>query len=181
VQDPEDAPYPDMPRNALANAPVDYRLAVSEMGPVLESLVAESIAPNGAAPRDLEMEVRIAESGYSNEKISEQLGELTPLSCPECGGPLWQQDAANTARYRCRVGHAYTAESMLSAEEEALEASLWAAVRLFDQRANVLTTMAEKDITANRARMAEHHRNLAEEARSHAKLLRGMIVNEPED
>jgi two-component system chemotaxis response regulator CheB len=181
VQDPEEASYPDMPRNALANVPIDHRLAVAEMGSVIQKLVTEPVAPNGAPPYDLQLEVQIAESGYSNEDITGQLGELTTLSCPECGGPLWQQDAANTARYRCRVGHAYTAESMLSAEEEALESSLWAAVRLFDQRANVLTTMAEKDRSANRPRMMEHHRNLAEEARNHAKLLRRMIVSQPED
>jgi two-component system, chemotaxis family, protein-glutamate methylesterase/glutaminase len=178
VQDPEDAPYPDMPRNALANVEVDHRLAVPEMGPVIEKLIAETVLTKGPAPRDLEIETAISESGFSDENLTQQLGELSSVSCPECGGPLWRQDAANTSRYRCRVGHSYGAESMLSAEGEALEASLWAAVRLFDQRANLLTTMSGKDREGQHTRMEEHHRTLANQAREHAKLLRRLIIGQ---
>jgi len=122
------------------------------------------------------MEVRISESGYSDPAITSELGELTALSCPECGGPLWQQQAANMARYRCRVGHAYTGQSLLSAEDEAIEASIWAAVRLLEQRANILKGMADKDRLDNRLRMVEHHERLARESREHAEVLRKLLV-----
>lgn len=181
VQDPDEATYPDMPRNALANVEIDQRLAIAEMAPVIERLIAEPIAPDGDAPFDLAMEVRIAESGYSDERITAQLGELSAQSCPECGGPLWEQEAAGTSQFRCRVGHAYTVQSLISAEEERLEASLWAAVRLFDQRANLLTTLAEKDRQAQHTRMMKHHEDLAREAREHATLLRKVITTEAPD
>jgi two-component system chemotaxis response regulator CheB len=126
------------------------------------------------------MEVRISESGYSDPAITSELGELSALSCPECGGPLWQQHAANMARYRCRVGHAYTAQSLLSAEDEAIEASIWAAVRLLEQRANILTGMADKDRSANRSRMVERHERLARESRDHAEVLRKLLVTSME-
>jgi two-component system, chemotaxis family, protein-glutamate methylesterase/glutaminase len=109
------------------------------------------------------------------------LGELTAQSCPECGGPLWEQQDEGAARFRCRVGHAYTLQSLLSAEEEGLEASLWAAVRLFDQRANLLRTLADKDRQAQRDRMMKHHEELAREAREHARLLRRVITSEQPD
>jgi two-component system chemotaxis response regulator CheB len=170
-----------MPRNALANVEVDHRLTIADVGPVVERLVGEAVPSDGETPRDLQMEVRIAESGYADENMTAQFGELSALNCPECGGPLWQQDAAGMTRFRCRVGHAYTEQSLLSGEEEALEASIWAAVRLFDQRANLLTTMAEKDRQAERHRMMKHHEELAREAREHAKLLRKVIVSEQPD
>jgi two-component system chemotaxis response regulator CheB len=176
VQDPDEAPFPDMPRNALANVDVDHRLPISDMGATIQALVAEQVAADGEPPRDLEMEVRITETGYSNPAISGELGKLTALSCPECGGPLWQQEAANMERYRCRVGHAYSSDSLLSAEDEAIEASIWAAVRLLEQRANVLNTMAVKDRAANRKRMVEHHEGLARESRDHADVLRNLLV-----
>jgi two-component system chemotaxis response regulator CheB len=178
VQDPEEAAFPDMPRTALANVHVDHRLLTSDMGPVIERLVAQSVSRSGTVPADIQTEARIAESGYSDEHITDKLGELTPLSCPECSGPLWQHASGQLDHYRCRVGHAYSANSLLSAADEAIEASMWAAVRLFDQRANVLTAMADRDRQAQRFRMVQHHEQLAKEARNHAKILRQLLVKE---
>jgi two-component system chemotaxis response regulator CheB len=178
VQDPEEAVFPDMPRTALANVHVDHRLLTSDMGPVIERLVAQSVSRSGTVPADIQTEARIAESGYSDEHITDKLGELTPLSCPECSGPLWQHASGQLDHYRCRVGHAYSANSLLSAADEAIEASIWAAVRLFDQRANVLTAMADRDRQAQRFRMVQHHEQLAKEARNHAKILRQLLVKE---
>ena len=68
------------------------------------------------------------------------------------------------------------AASLLSAQDESLEASIWAAIRVFDQRANVLTTLAGKDRAASRSRSADHHDKLADEAREHAKALRRFLM-----
>ena len=55
---------------------------------------------------------------------------------------------------------------------------MWAAVRLFDQRANLLTAMADRDRRTQRMRMVQHHEQLASEARNHAKVLRKLLVKE---
>lgn len=181
VQDPEDAAYPEMPQSALANVRVDHRLSVADMAPVLAGLVSERVEhPPAPPPEDIVVEARIAETGYSDEGVSGDLGELTALSCPECGGPLWQRERGAHSRYRCRVGHAYGEASLLSAQDESLESSVWAAIRLFDQRANVLSTMADKDRHAQRARSASHHEGLAREAREHATALRGLLMRRGE-
>jgi two-component system chemotaxis response regulator CheB len=178
VQDPEEAAFPDMPRSALANVAIDHTVPIAEMGPVLERLMQAGVAEAGQTPRDIEVEARIAETGYSDEHISSELGDLSDLSCAECGGPLWKREAGDLTRYRCRVGHAYTESALLSAGGEAIESSIWAAVRLFDQRANILTTMAEKDRAARRPRMVEHHAQLAGEAREHANVLRRLLMTD---
>jgi two-component system chemotaxis response regulator CheB len=177
VQDPEEAAFPDMPRTALANVAVDHCLLISDMGPAIQHLLTQPVAPPVPAPRDIEIEASIAETGYSDEQMTSELGELTNLSCPDCGGPLWQREAGQLDRYRCRVGHAHTATSLLSAGGEAVEASIWAAVRLLDQRANVLNAMAEKDRQSGRPRMVEHHEALAREAQAHAMSLRKLLMS----
>jgi two-component system chemotaxis response regulator CheB len=144
---------------------------------LIERLVHEPVEAHAAIPHDLQVEVQIVETGRSDADLTEKLGELTTLSCPECGGPLWEQALGCTARYRCRVGHAYSAASLLSAENEAIEAAIWAAVRLFEQRANVLTSMAARDREAERPRMLQHHQTLAQEARTQAELLRRIVVD----
>jgi two-component system, chemotaxis family, protein-glutamate methylesterase/glutaminase len=181
VQDPEDAAFPEMPQTAIANVAIDYRLPIADMGAVIARLVQEHVEPGGAAPRDHELEVRVAETGRSSPAIAEQIGKLTPMSCPECSGPLWEQPTGNSLRYVCRVGHAYSVGSLLSAEGEAIEAALWSAVRLLDQRANILNSLAEKDRLAQRERMRSHHAGLAQEARDNADLLRGLLVDKQEE
>ncbi|MGZ5151565.1 MAG: hypothetical protein ACXWCY_01265 [Burkholderiales bacterium] len=61
------------------------------------------------------------------------------------------------------------------------ERSMWAAVRLFDQRAHVLAAMVDRDRQAQRMRMVQHHEQLAKEARKHAKILRRLLVKEMSD
>jgi two-component system chemotaxis response regulator CheB len=178
VQDPEDAAFPEMPQTALANVAVDQRLPIAEIGTVIARLVQEYVETNGPAPRDLELQVRVAETGRSSAAIAEEIGALTPISCPECGGPLYEHATGNSLRYVCRVGHAYGIGSLLSAGGEAIEAELWSAVRLFDQRANILTSMADKDRQARRERMMAHHADLAQEACRHAELLRSLLVDQ---
>jgi two-component system chemotaxis response regulator CheB len=180
VQDPDDAAFAEMPRTAIANVEVDHVLRIDEMPEVIARLVDEpaEAALVAEPPRDIVVEARIAETGYSDERSSSVGATLTALSCPECGGPLWQRSAGNDPRYRCRVGHAYGAASLLSAQDEALEASIWAAVRLLDQRANVLTAMAERDRTSHRERMGARHEALAAESRNHADVLRKLLTEQ---
>ena len=80
-----------MPRTALANVVVDHQVPLSGMAALLGRLVRERVETTAPIPRDLELEARVAETGYSDEHITEQVGELTSLSCPECGGPLCEK------------------------------------------------------------------------------------------
>jgi two-component system chemotaxis response regulator CheB len=175
VQEPEEAAFPDMPRNALANVAVDHCLPIAALASKVGELVEQVVERASPPPNDVVLETRIAETGYDNATISSEIGDLTALSCPECGGPLWQNSAGTMPQYRCRVGHAFGSASLADAQHDAIESALWAAVRLLDQRANVLATMADKDGHAGRARMAAHHAGLADEARGHAGQLRKLL------
>jgi two-component system, chemotaxis family, protein-glutamate methylesterase/glutaminase len=181
VQDPDEAAFPDMPRTALANVKIDHCLPIAEIGALIRKLASEPAPkPVGTPPNDLEAEVRITETGYSDPDMTARIGELTALSCPECGGPIWQQEIGESARYRCRVGHAYSESSLLSGQAEAIEASIWAAIRLLEQRANVLTGLAHNDRKQQRMRLVEHQERLAKEARDHAAVLRKLLVAQPQ-
>ncbi len=66
------------------------------------------------------------------------------FTCPECHGTLWEIADESVLRYRCHVGHALTAESLATDQSEALEATLWAAVRAFEERASLSDRMADR-------------------------------------
>ncbi len=53
----------------------------------------------------------------------DKLGTPSRFTCPECQGPLWEIADPSMLRYRCHVGHAFTADSMIEAQAEEAEAS----------------------------------------------------------
>ena len=61
VQDPGDADYPDMPRNALNNVEVDHCVPLSEMGALIHSLVPLKLKEREAVPESVLIEAKIAE------------------------------------------------------------------------------------------------------------------------
>lgn len=74
----------------------------------------------------------------------ENLGDRSVFTCPDCGGSLWQMQHGNVLRYRCHAGHAYVAETVLNDKEKQLEETLWIAMRILEERKNMLITLADQ-------------------------------------
>jgi two-component system, chemotaxis family, protein-glutamate methylesterase/glutaminase len=68
----------------------------------------------------------------------------TPIAvtCPDCGGPLLETQGEGLRQYRCIVGHAYSARTVLEAHSEAQENALWAAVVALEEAANLVERVA---------------------------------------
>ena len=103
-------------------------------------------------------------------------GKPSAFACPECNGVLWEVKDKELLRFRCRVGHAYSAESLLIAKSEELEGALWSALRALEESAAVSRRMADRakknghDIT--HSKLTEH----ANEQEEQASVLRDMLV-----
>lgn len=143
VQDPEDAEYPDMPKNAMNNVKVDYCLPLSEMGALLKKLILRKSRNRKPAPKDVLTEAKIAERVLSDLSSVNQLGYQVPFNCPGCGGVLWKVEKDSSLRFRCHTGHAYTAASLLAEQTSKIEETMWTALRMFEERKNLLTEMAQ--------------------------------------
>lgn len=176
VQDPKDAAYPDMPQNALSQVDVDACVPIAEMGGVLVRLSQARPGKKKAIPKDVAIEAKIAERVLSDLPSVEAVGEQVPYNCPGCGGVLWEVTEGNALRYRCHTGHAYTAPILLAEQSARIEETLWIALRMFEERRNLLRKMSSSkqkvDVpggvkgagnreifasTAERAREAEVH------------------------
>ena len=145
VQDPNDALFPSMPRNALRYVDVDHVAPVAEIPALLARLVGEE-APASATPppETLIVESRMAIMSRPEPEDVQKLGRTSMFTCPECNGALWEIEDDRLLRFRCHVGHALTAESLEADQAEALEATLWAAVRAFEERAQLSDRMAAR-------------------------------------
>jgi two-component system chemotaxis response regulator CheB len=56
---------------------------------------------------------------------------------------LWQVETGGTRHYRCHTGHTFDPAVLLSAQSGEIEQTLWVALRLFEERRNLLVRMKE--------------------------------------
>jgi two-component system, chemotaxis family, protein-glutamate methylesterase/glutaminase len=172
VQDPRDAAYSGMPVNALNNVDVDFCVAVAEMGPLLTRLVSQLHRKSKGVPLDIRTEAVIAERVLSNVSQVNGLGDQVPYNCPGCGGVLWEMDTPGEKRYRCHTGHSYTGPALLASQSEKIEEMLWISLRMFEERKNLLTSMAK---ASRRSGDRNEHRRRAKETQGYIDRIRGML------
>lgn len=144
VQDPADAAFPSMPLSAIENVRVRHRATIADMGALLERLVRAPAPKRKPTPEDVAVEALIAERVVSDVNTPEALGNRVPHSCPECGGALWQLSQPKVLRYRCPVGHAFTAATLLETQSEKIEETLWITLRMLEERRNFATSIAKR-------------------------------------
>jgi two-component system chemotaxis response regulator CheB len=97
------------------------------------------------------------------------------LTCPDCGGPLNRVESADLPRFRCRVGHAHTIASLEASQAEEVEASLWAALRILEERADMLAEMARVQRDRDRSNVAAVYEERSTEAHAHADRIRELL------
>ncbi|MBD2113988.1 MULTISPECIES: chemotaxis protein CheB [Cyanophyceae] len=144
AQDPLDASYPDMPQSVITNVGVDYCLPIADMGTLLSELVRRNLPDRQQPPKDIVIEAEIAQRVLSDLPSVEALGEQVPFNCPDCGGVLWQMAEGDLLRYRCHTGHAFTSAVLLAQQTAKIEETLWVALRMFEERQNLIATMGQK-------------------------------------
>jgi two-component system chemotaxis response regulator CheB len=76
-------------------------------------------------------------------------------------------------RYRCRVGHACSARSMVEAESDAVERAMWEAVRVLEESVSMSRRIAWKSPTPR-----AHLSAKADEREAHARVLRRLLVRD---
>lgn len=92
VQDPHDAAFPEMPLNALNQTTPDHIIHLSDIPKLLESLVRQPAAAARPVPDNIKYEVEIARTGRASMSEMDRLGRRSTLSCPDCGGVMWEID-----------------------------------------------------------------------------------------
>ena len=144
VQDPADATWPDMPRNALLGDSPDHCVALAAMPALLDRLARSPAGPPRPAPANLVVEARIAAQEIANMgQETARPGRPSRLSCPQCGGVLNEIHEDRTTRFRCQIGHAYGPESLAATQVDALEEALAVAVRTHHERQHLFQRMGE--------------------------------------
>ncbi len=156
VQDPDDATYSGMPRSAIENVDnIDHILPLSEIPNSLINLVNIPVqaAVNHSVSKQMQIESDMAELDIAAVNKDQRPGKPSGFACPECGGTLWELEDSNLLRFRCRTGHAYSIESLLAEQSDALEDALWGAMRALKEKSSLTRRVAQ--------RLRDRHHNLS--------------------
>ena len=91
---------------------------------------------------------------FGRSEIGVPPGDLTDFGCPDCRGVLAVREEGDQGHlaFTCRVGHAFSGESLIKVKEEQLEEALWSAVEVFEE-----IVLLHREMTARaRANGARH-------------------------
>jgi two-component system chemotaxis response regulator CheB len=178
VQDPADALAAGMPRHAIRAADPEHVVPVAAMARLLETVVGQEVTDSPASvPHLMDVEVAMAELEPGALGAPDRPGTPAGSSCPDCHGTLFTLEEAGFVRYRCRVGHAWSAESLLAEHDASLEGALWMALRALEEKAALGRDMAVRARTHSQNLSARRFENQAAETQDAAEILRRMLLD----
>lgn len=175
VQDPDDAAFDGMPAAALRQVPGAAVAPVAQLPDALVALLARPALGVVRTNERLAGEVEVA-LGH-RDTGSEPSREPAGLSCPDCGGPLYETGEPHLLRYRCRVGHAWSQESLRAGQAAAAERALETALRALEEKAALHHRIGRNAEARGSSRLADRARETAHDALASAAVVRDLLSN----
>ena len=187
VQDPKEAVFPSMPSAALEQVHDAMVLTLAEIPLALVDLTLEELLDE--LPTVLEnspqpiQETRIAELDMAEIENESRPGNSSAFACPDCGGVLWEIENKGFLRFRCRVGHAFTARHLGVEQRHAVETALWSALRALEESASLYKRMADRAKSSSHYDAAEKYVERQSSTIENARVLRDFLlrVNQGEE
>ena len=174
VQDPADAEFPDLPRNAIGVVAVDGVMPLAMIGKTISQLAGREVTQQ-RIPRELELHAMLDRVARADPQTLDALGRRDTARCPDCGGPLWRVQGARADVYRCFLGHAMSCTTLLHDQTNATEEAMWTAVRNLEEQAFTLASRA-LDARERGDSSAVHYERLVERLQLHASKQRELIL-----
>jgi ferritin-like metal-binding protein YciE len=177
AQDPMSARSPELVQNALSALGIDHVAEPVELARLLSHLSrtkAKAIMANDDDQWRIELETRLETESGDHARLLDQVGELSSLTCPGCGGPLWKISGKAVERYRCRVGHAYSRAGLFQSCWESSERKLYSALQMLEENVQLGRRVLESSAKAGHSAAAvlrEQVALLAEEADTNSQLI----------
>jgi two-component system chemotaxis response regulator CheB len=180
VQDPDEAPFPSMPANAVNNDHPDHVVPIAQIAPLLAQLAAEPYKHRG---RTMSRkggngdEMDVAEVGDASLRNEDLPGPPSPFTCPECGGALWELDNGQIVRYRCHVGHSYSIQGLTQQQSQLVEDAMWTALRALEEAAAMRRRIAARSSMGKLSSMAKEYDRQAADYENRASVLREVLLS----
>lgn len=182
VQNPATAMFPAMPQNALNRVPDAQVLDLEEIPSTLAEMVKAEVDAKDyrGFPNNEDLAVReskIADAEMSEIENDNHVGEPSEFACPECGGVLWEIEQGDLLRFRCRVGHAYTADHLQAAQRHAVESALWAGLRALEESLSMYRKLAVRAKATNNRFTAQLYADRIATTETNTRVLQQFLLD----
>ena len=189
VQEPAEATARSMPLSAIRHMKVDQVCTLEQMAVLFIELANDDPPETQQSLEKLmEIENRIAEGIFTVDDwwSLEQMSVPSGLNCPICRSALYELKDQRVLRYRCRSGHAFSAQSLLSGQADAREAYLSSLFGALIEEATLAKRLQSEPLFAEDSYTAESLSNRALELNRQANhvtdwlhAMSGLIEPEP--
>jgi two-component system chemotaxis response regulator CheB len=180
VQDYDEALYASMPQSASRAVGDDVeQLPLRGLADLITTWagdVGHAEAGRSEEHSELNQEVDMASMEPGAMHDLNRPGSPSGFGCPDCAGALFELQEGNLVRYRCRVGHAWSSESLLARQAVALEGALWVALRSLEEKAALNAELGQRASTQGHDRTATRFQENVQEAIGAAELVRQLIT-----
>jgi two-component system chemotaxis response regulator CheB len=183
VQDPDDASFPSMPANAIRVVDVDHVLPASQIADLIAKLSETLNKGEPAMARkksQKEPEPQLVSDETDVQDMQKEFGPPSALTCPDCGGALWEIQDGALARYRCHVGHQYSIEGLDAEHQDAVEGALWSAVRVLEEHADLRHRMARRADAGGLKQVSDAFTRSARDSHQQAHTIRELLFGRAE-
>jgi two-component system chemotaxis response regulator CheB len=177
VQNPAEATHPEMVLSAMRFVDVDHVMNAAGIA----NLIVDS-STTGAPAKGEQHMARQREPDPQNradqtdvEEMERDFGPPSGLTCPDCGGALWELQNGDLTRYRCHVGHQFTTEGLDAGQSEQVESALWTAVRVLEEHAELRKRLSERADDAGLSQVATGFSDSAKETQRQARTIRELL------
>ena len=200
AQDPEEALYPSMPRSVITVGAADHVARLESIVTLMSELSRTpadeedlSVSPraqgaSGGQPEDAErlLPSTGAESdpqkghGFgAADAMRSEIDTASGFTCPECHGALWTTGDAKLEGYRCRVGHTYTQNVLLSEQGRALEAAMWTAYTALEEHSVFVERMVARNERQGNVVTVSKLSQRAHDLQQRARLIKNVLALGP--
>jgi len=174
VQDPNDAQFPEMPTAAMSMLEVDYRLPAVEIPALLVRLARQPAGERPLIPDKFKLETEYVTMDRDINDMN-KLGQPSVFTCPACRGALWEIQEGKLFRYRCHIGHAFSPDSLLDEQSEALEFALDSALRAAREKSAGLLRLADR-LENQHPKVSDKYRQEAGQLSNSIELIKEMLA-----
>ena len=118
----------------------------------------------------------VADVGTDALKTQQMNKPPSDLTCPDCGGALWEFEQNGLVRYRCHVGHGFTAQALAEAQSKRIEDALWTALRALEESVAMRRRMSRMAHNVKSPNVAREYEAQAKIAEAQAGVIRDVLT-----
>jgi two-component system chemotaxis response regulator CheB len=86
----------------------------------------------------------------------------------------------NISRYRCHTGHVFNQDELVEAQKDALENTFWVALRMMEERKQLLDKMTNEENSKGWIRSAAQKSERSKELQKHIERLKQLLMETKE-